>query len=500
MADFADNRLPEHGLDAEAVLARLDDLAADDRDWRGGRVFSLVYNAGDDVLDLLSRAAARYSAENALNTMAFPSLGWMQHDIVTITAGLLGADRRPAGTGPARGYLTSGGTESLLQATKTARDWGRAERGVTRPNMVLATSGHAAFDKAAHYFDVRARRVPVRPDGAADVAAMADAVDDDTVLVIGSAPSYPQGVSDPITDLAALGHVTTPWDLAVPGVTSISADLHKYGYASKGVSVILYGDAALARLQPFVPSNWLGGLYGSPSMAGTRPGGPIAAGPGTGHRGRAVEAAQPVRRHEGLEAGQSGVAVEDDRHALGRVSVLVKVGTDRRHPGNRQVPRSRDVPEGGVDQQEEPPEAGVDVAQDATLGGQGAEVGDRVDDPLGVGGCRADHEHGVVVHRVGHGPHVGRPVRSHRHAAGLHAEVVGRLVERGMATGGEHHVGAGHAPLGPTPVAGGLGGLEERLGAPRREVAPDAAAPGRPPIGPQQAGGDGHDVVLHPSE
>jgi glutamate/tyrosine decarboxylase-like PLP-dependent enzyme len=169
--------------------------------------------------------------------------------------------------------------------------------------MVLATSGHAAFDKAAHYFDVQARRVPVRPDGAADVGAMADAVDDDTVLVIGSAPSYPQGVIDPITDLGALaaergilchvdaclggfllpflatlGHVTTSWDLAVPGVTSISADLHKYGYASKGVSVILYGDAALARLQPFVTSNWLGGLYGSPSMAGTRPGGPIAAG------------------------------------------------------------------------------------------------------------------------------------------------------------------------------------------------------------------------------
>lgn len=303
MADITDNRLPAHGVDADTVLARLDALAGDDRDWRGGRVFSLVYNAGDDVLDLLTRAGNRFSAENALNTMAFPSLGRMQHDIVTITAGLLGADRRPAGSGRVRGYLTSGGTESLLQATKTARDRGRAERGVTRPNMVLATSGHAAFDKAAHYFDVQARRVPVRPDGAADVGAMADAVDDDTVLVIGSAPSYPQGVIDPITDLGALaaergilchvdaclggfllpflatlGHVTTPWDLAVPGVTSISADLHKYGYASKGVSVILYGDAALARLQPFVTSNWLGGLYGSPSMAGTRPGGPIAAG------------------------------------------------------------------------------------------------------------------------------------------------------------------------------------------------------------------------------
>jgi sphinganine-1-phosphate aldolase len=169
--------------------------------------------------------------------------------------------------------------------------------------MVLATSAHAAFEKASHYFDVESRRVTVGPDGSADVGAMADAIDDDTVLVVGSAPSYPQGVIDPIPGLGALatergilchvdaclggfilpflgtlGHITKPWDLSVPGVTSISADLHKYGYASKGVSIILYGDADLARLQPFITSNWLGGRYGSPSMAGTRPGGPIAAG------------------------------------------------------------------------------------------------------------------------------------------------------------------------------------------------------------------------------
>ena len=301
---FPDHRLPAHGLAADEVLARMGELRADDRDWRGGRVFSLVYSAGDDVHDLLQRAANLYSAENALNTMVFPSLGWMQHDIVTITAGLLGADRLPDGGGAdVHGYLTSGGTESLLMATKTARDWGRAARGIEHPNMVLATSAHAAFEKASHYFDVESRRVPVGPDFRADTDAMADAVDDDTVLVVGSAPSYPQGVIDPIAELGALagargilchvdaclggfilpflgilGHVTKPWDLSVPGVTSISADLHKYGYASKGVSVILYGDRELARYQPFVTTDWLGGLYGSPSMAGTRPGGPIAAG------------------------------------------------------------------------------------------------------------------------------------------------------------------------------------------------------------------------------
>ncbi len=297
-------RLPDHGVPADQVLAALAGLRADDRDWRGGRVFSLVYSAGEAVHRLLEEAATLYSAENALNTEVFPSLGRMQQDIVDISLGLLGGDRLPLDEGSQlRGFLTSGGTESLLQATKTARDWGRAERGIERPNMVLATSAHAAFEKAAHYFDVESRRIPVRSDFSADVDAMAEAMDDGTVLVVASAPSYPQGIIDPVTELAAvassrgvlchvdaclggfllpfltrLGHVAKPWDLAVPGVTSISADLHKYGYASKGISVIAYRDRSLARLQPFVTTNWLGGLYGSPSMAGTRPAGPIAAG------------------------------------------------------------------------------------------------------------------------------------------------------------------------------------------------------------------------------
>jgi glutamate/tyrosine decarboxylase-like PLP-dependent enzyme len=299
-----DVRLPAHGLDADAVLARMDELRVDDRDWRGGRVFSLVYSAGDAVHDLLQRAATLYSAENALNTAVFPSLGRMQQDIISITAGLLGADRLPPDEREGvRGFLTSGGTESLLQATRTARDWGRSERGIDRPNMVLATSAHAAFEKASHYFDVESRRVPVRDDFSADTDALADAVDDRTVMVVASAPSYPQGVIDPVPDIAAmasergvlchvdaclggfllpflsrLGHLDKRWDLTVAGVTSISADLHKYGYATKGVSVILYRHRRLAGLQPFVTTNWLGGLYGSPSMAGTRPAGPIAAG------------------------------------------------------------------------------------------------------------------------------------------------------------------------------------------------------------------------------
>jgi glutamate/tyrosine decarboxylase-like PLP-dependent enzyme len=272
-----------------------------DQDWRGGRVFSLVYSAGDDVHELLQDALSLYSAENGLNVLAFPSIGTMQHDIVSITATLLGADD-PASGGGVEGYLTSGGTESLLQTVKTARDVARKERGIANPQVVAAESAHAAFTKAADYFDMELIRLPVGVDYRADVDAMADACTDKTIMVVGSAPTYPQGVVDPIADIAALAlergilcHVDAcmggfllpfltqlerfaePFDFRVPGVTSMSADVHKYGYASKGVSVILYRSHDLARHQVFATSDWLGGFYASTAMAGTRPAGPIAA-------------------------------------------------------------------------------------------------------------------------------------------------------------------------------------------------------------------------------
>ena len=263
-------------------------------------MFSLVYSAGDEVHELLQDALSLYSAENGLNVLAFPSIGTMQHDIVSITATLLGADDPTAG-GAVEGYLTSGGTESLLQAVKTARDVGR-ERGIARPSVLAGESAHAAFTKAADYFDVDLVRVPVGDDFRTSAAALADACTEDTVMVVGSAPSYPHGVIDPIADiaglargrgilchvdacmggyllpfLAELGRVDVPFDFRVPGVTSVSADVHKYGYASKGVSVILYRTHELARKQVFATTDWLGGFYASTAVAGTRPAGPIAA-------------------------------------------------------------------------------------------------------------------------------------------------------------------------------------------------------------------------------
>jgi sphinganine-1-phosphate aldolase len=289
-------RLPRQGVAKRDVLASLEAMRSGDVDWRSGRCFSLVYDGGADVRDVARAAHDLYLSENALNTNAFPSLGRMQADVVRIVADLLHADEEAAG------FMTSGGTESILVAVKAARERARAERGITEPEMVLARSAHAAFHKAAHDFGVTARVVPVRDDWRADVDRMAAAVNDRTVLVVGSAPQYPQGVVDPIPEIAAiarhvganchvdacmggfvlpfaerLGLSVAPWDFRVDGVTSISADVHKLGYSPKGASVIVHRSKALRRYQTFVFDDWLGGLYASPNLLGTRAAGPIAA-------------------------------------------------------------------------------------------------------------------------------------------------------------------------------------------------------------------------------
>jgi sphinganine-1-phosphate aldolase len=289
---FPDGRRTKDEVLAEMRAARDHDVR-----WRNGRVFSLVYHAGDEVEDLLQEAFTLFFAENGLNPAAFPSLRKFETEVVAMSASLLGGDDQVAGT------MTSGGTESLLLAVKTARDWARVHRPeVQAPEMVVPLTGHPALDKAAHYFGVKAVHVPVGDDYRAVPEAMAAAITRNTILMVGSAPSYPHGVVDPITELAAiarasgllchvdacvggftlpfvraLGHPVPDFDFRVPGVTSLSADLHKYGYAAKGASVILYRTRELRRHQFFIYTDWPGGVYPSPALAGTRPGGPIAA-------------------------------------------------------------------------------------------------------------------------------------------------------------------------------------------------------------------------------
>ena len=287
--------LPTRGRPATEILADLDAFKRGDVDWKSGRVFSLAYFAGDDVLDLATEAYGRYLSTNALNVMAFPSLRKMQTEVVASMIALL------HGGEAAAGFMTSGGTESILLAVKAARGRGR-QRGVGAPEMVLPTTAHAAFEKGADYFGVRSVRVPVSRDFRADPAAMERAITGNTVLLVASAPAYPQGVIDPVADIAALasardinchvdacmggitlpmlerlGHHVPAFDFRVSGVTSISVDLHKYGYAAKGASVILHRSKELRRHQTFVTDNWLGGLYGSSGVLGTKGGGAIAA-------------------------------------------------------------------------------------------------------------------------------------------------------------------------------------------------------------------------------
>jgi glutamate/tyrosine decarboxylase-like PLP-dependent enzyme len=219
----------------------------------------------------------------------------MQQDVLTMVGPWLGADKDSAG------FMTSGGTESILMVVKAARDQFAQTHGVTNPNVVLPTSAHAAFEKAFHYFGVESRRADVGADWRADVSAMEQLIDDNTILLVASAPQYPQGVIDDIPSIAALalqyginchvdacmGGVTLAyleklglpipaWNLRVPGVTSISVDLHKYGYTSKGASVVMYRNKLLRAHQGFFTDNWLGGMYASSGMLGTKSGGSIA--------------------------------------------------------------------------------------------------------------------------------------------------------------------------------------------------------------------------------
>jgi glutamate/tyrosine decarboxylase-like PLP-dependent enzyme len=287
-------RFPEKGQSKDEILEALRAKRTRDARWQDGRTFGMVYDGGPSVHEVAEAVAVEFLHENALNTQAFPSLGEIQSEVVGACAELFHGDT-------AAGFMTSGGTESILMAVKAARERGKAERGITQPEMVVPESAHAAFHKGAHYFGLKVHKVKVRDDWRADVDAMAAAVNGNTVLVVGSAPQYPQGVIDPIPELAELatsvgasfhtdacmggfvlpymerlGHDVLPWDFRVPGVTTISADIHKLGYAPKGASVILHRDKELRKHQTFVFDDWLGGLYASPNMQGTRLAMPMA--------------------------------------------------------------------------------------------------------------------------------------------------------------------------------------------------------------------------------
>jgi sphinganine-1-phosphate aldolase len=290
-------KIPALGLSAEAVMAALETYGEKDLPWREGGTFAYVYEGGRDVEAVVKAAYTRYLTENALDPTVYPSLLRFENEIVSMAINHL------RGNEDCVGNFTSGGTESCMLAVKAARDYARSERGIAEPEIIMPVTAHACFQKAAHYFDMKMHLVPVDPETwKVRPEDMAAAINDNTILLVGSACQYAHGVIDPIVALGALalernlllhvdgciGGFVLPYfrrlgadipdfDLSVPGVTSMSMDFHKYGYAAKGASVVLYRSKELRRHQIFTAATWTGYSVINPTILSTKSGGPLAA-------------------------------------------------------------------------------------------------------------------------------------------------------------------------------------------------------------------------------
>ena len=286
---------PEHGRPRAAVLAEIEEMATlEDAPYHEGRISGSVYSGDEEHYAFLNEVFGHFSHANVLQRDMYPSATRFEGEIIAMTLDML------HGGPQACGVLTSGGTESLMNPLLVYREWGR-ERGITAPNIVMPVTAHPALDKGAHYFGIEVRTAAVTDRFVADMDSVRSMVDANTVALVGSAGSYPHGLIDPIdqlSDLAVerglnlhvdgcLGGFVLAWgesvgvpvpvfDFRLPGVTSISADTHKYGFGLKGSSVLLYRDPELRRRQYFMKSDWPGGFYTSPGMSGSRSGGIIA--------------------------------------------------------------------------------------------------------------------------------------------------------------------------------------------------------------------------------
>jgi len=316
---------PQNKMEKDDVLFEMKKFNTEDSNWRDGKTWSLVYNAGEEHSNFLKEAYGMYFSENALNPTAFKSLKKFEHEVIRMSAEIFNGGDFAVGT------MSSGGTESVLLAVKTYRDLAKSKRFLSvrkfKPEMIVPESVHVAFNKASHYFGVKMIVAPLDKTFRVDVSAVKKLITKNTILIVGSAPNYPFGTVDPIEELGELaiskkiplhvdaclggfllpfvaknGHNIPLFDFRIPGVTSISADVHKYAYSAKGASVILYRNMDYLKHQFFVDENWPGGVFVSPALLGTRPGGAIAA----------AWAALKVQGEEGLkEKAQIVMAIRD---------------------------------------------------------------------------------------------------------------------------------------------------------------------------------------------
>ncbi len=290
----AHRTLPADPVSRDLILGQITDMAKrEDEQGDRGTVSGSLYCGDHDHYAFLGDVFDLYSHANVLQRDMYPSATKFEGEIIAMTSDLL------HGTGV--GVVTSGGSESLITALYSYREQARAERGITQPNVVLPITAHVALDKGAHWMNIEVRHAPLTDGYVVDVAAMAELIDENTIAIVGSAANYAHGLIDPIEELGALaqsrgiglhvdgclggwllpwaeklGYDIPLWDFRVPGVTSISADTHKYGYALKGSSVLLYRSKDLRKHQYFTYPDWPGGLYLSPGLAGSRSGGIIA--------------------------------------------------------------------------------------------------------------------------------------------------------------------------------------------------------------------------------
>ncbi len=286
-------KIPATGRGRDEILREMEALHAhEEQVWKDGFVSGAVYHGDQEHIAFLNEVYAINSQSNPLHADVWPSTTKFEAEIVAMTADMLGGAGQEV-----YGTVSSGGTESILLAMKTYRDRARQEKGITRPEMVVPVTAHAAFDKASQYFNIKMVHIPVDQSFRADVEAARKAITRNTVVLVGSAPAFPHGTIDPIEELselardrnigfhtdACLGGFVLPWaeklgypvppfDFRLPGVTSMSADTHKYGYAAKGTSVVLYRGKNLRHYQYYTATDWPGGLYFSPTFAGSRPG------------------------------------------------------------------------------------------------------------------------------------------------------------------------------------------------------------------------------------
>lgn len=288
--------LPEVGLPEQSILDELDLLETKipHTNWKDGRVSGAVYHGGDEIIHLQSLAFEKYCVANQLHPDVFPAVRKMESEVVAMTLNMFNA---PKETGC--GTTSSGGTESLLLACLSAKMYAYHHRGVTKPEIIIPVTAHAGFDKAAYYFGMKIHHAKLDPKTfKVDLNHVKSFINRNTVLLAGSAPNFPHGIVDDIEGLGKLAkrykiplhvdcclgsfivpfmekagfHDLPPFDFRVPGVTSISCDTHKYGFAPKGSSVIMYRNSDLRMHQYYVSTEWTGGLYGSPTLAGSRPG------------------------------------------------------------------------------------------------------------------------------------------------------------------------------------------------------------------------------------